>query len=378
MLLFTYSTKEVIYQLSIILTEKCNLNCAYCYCDKSKSNSISSEKAIESIDQFILQQPEESAIFNILFIGGEPFMEFSLMKEIVNHTLQTYPHRKVNFKAVTNGTLIHGEVQQWLIENQKHFSVELSLDGEAESQNKERCNTYNKIDIDFFSKGLKQAIVNKVISPENIHTLANDIIALEQQGFYVKAVIADGVEWSKEKDIDTFSLQLKALIDHYLTHPKQVPFNLLSNALYCLTNSPNTLTKCQAGSSSYSIDTNGDKLPCHRCSDYYNNGDWKIPQEQISLLATDALSSKCKECLVFPICSSCPASIASKLNNTEQCEAYCLMMKSLFHANAYFIVQMLLNCPDHIYFENRPKDQIAASYAGAKKIFAQLDSTQPF
>ena len=366
------------HQLSIIITEKCNLNCSYCYCDKNSTNTVKFETACKRIDDFLFNKSKDSNIIHILFIGGEPFCEFELLQNIVNYTILKYPLLNIHFKVVTNGTLVHGKIQDWLITNQKHFSVELSLDGEKDSQNKSRGNTYNSIDISFFKDKLKHSVVNKVISPSNIESLAKDVIFMENQGFRIKAVIADGVNWSEGNNPEILSQQLKQLINHYIRNKNQQPFNLLCHALYCINNPDITISKCEAGSKSYAIDTKGNIHSCHRCSEYYNNGAWKIPNNKINLQIVPLLNDACKHCCANIICNSCPASVASKIDNHTACKMSCLLSKVLFYANAYFYIQLLMNCPDHIYFRGRNKEQIHSTYKGARHIIENLNPEQAF
>ena len=51
---------------------------------------------------------------SVTFMGGEPFLAFRLIKQIVAYVDEEYRTRKVSYTVVTNGTLVHGEIQDWI------------------------------------------------------------------------------------------------------------------------------------------------------------------------------------------------------------------------------------------------------------------------
>ncbi|MBF0235602.1 MAG: 4Fe-4S cluster-binding domain-containing protein [Desulfamplus sp.] len=64
----------------LTLTHKCNLNCIYCY-EKHDSFSIGFENIIRIIDhEFFSKNDSDEIEFD--FFGGEPFLEFELIKKL--------------------------------------------------------------------------------------------------------------------------------------------------------------------------------------------------------------------------------------------------------------------------------------------------------
>lgn len=93
---------------------------------------------------------EQIDYVEILFHGGEPFIAFQRIKDICEWLwAQEWPTKYICY-ATTNGTLIHNEVKEWLMKNKERFIVGLSLDGTREMHNRNRSNSYDKIDIPFF------------------------------------------------------------------------------------------------------------------------------------------------------------------------------------------------------------------------------------
>ncbi len=356
------------FQLSILITERCNLRCNYCFCDKTSSAAISIERIMQQVEDCVKEHKNEN--INILFIGGEPMIAFDEICEIVKLCDALYPN-KISYKAVSNGTLIHGKIQEWLIEHQHNFSVTLSIDGDRETHNLHRCNSFDKIDIDFFRyryKGSRE--INMVVTPETLPQLAKNVMLWEQQGFYIKTVLADGVTWNMEKDIHILEQQLMLLIAYYLQHESQYPTTLLSSSIYAL-GKVKADQLCTPGKTSLTIIPDGSTVPCYRGTPYYGDKDGYILhalQTSQHQFATNA----CQECIVKDICNTCPAQVAHLALNLEEAISYCQMQKVLFRATAYLQAQMLLTGGNYAYLRRLTYEEQADLIENVKVIFKTL------
>lgn len=83
--------------------------------------------------------------------GGEPFLAFDLIQEITDYICNRKISKPHTIFLTTNGTLVHGKIQDWLIEHSCCVVCGLSLDGTREMHNINRSNSYDSIDLDFFS-----------------------------------------------------------------------------------------------------------------------------------------------------------------------------------------------------------------------------------
>lgn len=108
----------------------------------------------------------------ISFIGGEPLMEFDLMKETYYYAKKVITDQQVIFYATTNGTLLNGEMKSWFSDHRKDFVLGLSLDGMPETHNHNRSNSYELIDIDFFAQTWPQQGLKMTLSDYSLRTLA--------------------------------------------------------------------------------------------------------------------------------------------------------------------------------------------------------------
>ena len=129
--------------LTLELTHRCNLNCEYCCFGKHYANyrshgtaSIPEETAKQAI-RYHLDKPESGR--TITFYGGEPLLEFSLLKRLVFYAEQycaSTGKEPPHFSLTTNGTLLDDDICRFFVEHR--FSVLVSLDGCKESHDRYR------------------------------------------------------------------------------------------------------------------------------------------------------------------------------------------------------------------------------------------------
>jgi uncharacterized protein len=102
---------------------------------------------------------------SIGFGGGEPLLNFSLIKKIVEYTnRKMHPHKRVDFYITTNGSLINDEIALFISQNFKQVGV--SMDGSKSGNDSVRKYANGKgTSIDIL-KGLK--ILLKYISPNKV------------------------------------------------------------------------------------------------------------------------------------------------------------------------------------------------------------------
>lgn len=138
--------------LVLIVSEQCNMRCAYCvfssFYDSSgyrthENNFMSSEVAKKAIDLYFEYnntlecQGYSNRNLNIVFYGGEPLIKFDLIKEIVLYAEQTKrPHQNLVFSASTNLTLLEDKHIDFFIDHDIHLSV--SFDGPIEEHDRYR------------------------------------------------------------------------------------------------------------------------------------------------------------------------------------------------------------------------------------------------
>ncbi|MCL1831775.1 MAG: radical SAM protein [Oscillospiraceae bacterium] len=114
-------------QLTLHLTNKCNLGCKYCFVRRGVER-MTKEIAFKAI-QIGMQGVKTSGI---LFYGGEPLLERQLIYDIVTHTQQIKKETGHNFfyKMTTNGTLLDEDFLKFA--KTYNITIGLSHDGPAQ------------------------------------------------------------------------------------------------------------------------------------------------------------------------------------------------------------------------------------------------------
>jgi len=111
--------------LYLYLTHDCNAACTYCYRKDfvkkldSKKRYMTRKVADDAID-FVMGELETLNAFTINLWGGEPFLNFEVLKYLV----ETYP--QLAFFTNTNGLLIDESIYNWVKEH-KNFTITWSM-----------------------------------------------------------------------------------------------------------------------------------------------------------------------------------------------------------------------------------------------------------
>jgi len=119
------------HHLVLMVAQTCNLRCKYCYGGDGSyggSRAIMPRKtAFKTIDLLVTQSPKKEC--GITFFGGEPLLNFQLIKETVAYAKQRAKERgkRFRFRITTNGTLMDDSVTDFLVKEE--FGLLISHDG---------------------------------------------------------------------------------------------------------------------------------------------------------------------------------------------------------------------------------------------------------
>ena len=179
--------------IMLMLTEHCNLNCRYCY-EKNKSLKTMTYKTAVDILTTELKMDDGFEQCEIQFFGGEPFIEFDLIKKICDFLWKNKWDKRFYCFATTNGTILTDDMKVWLKEHKDEFICALSLDGNKKAHDVNRCNSYDKIDKDFFKNTWPFQPAKMTISPDSLPFLADSVIELHSSGWVFDNNLAYGVD----------------------------------------------------------------------------------------------------------------------------------------------------------------------------------------
>lgn len=145
-------------QLVLNVTEDCNMRCKYCYLSETYKNTrnrtekkMDLDVAISALDYFFskmkkIKKINPGKICVITFYGGEPLLNFKLIKDCIEYIKKKCPLRYI-LNITTNGILLSGNIARYLVENNVYISV--SLDGNKENNDRNRldCNGHGTFEI---------------------------------------------------------------------------------------------------------------------------------------------------------------------------------------------------------------------------------------
>jgi sulfatase maturation enzyme AslB (radical SAM superfamily) len=125
---------EELEQVTLLLTERCNFDCIYCYRRGRDGRTMSERVAATAIG--LLRASAQPAV-ELHFSGGEPLLEFDLLRRIVETAVHQLAGRTaLTLSVSTNGSLLTPERIRYLAE--RGVRLQLSFDGVAAAQDR-RC-----------------------------------------------------------------------------------------------------------------------------------------------------------------------------------------------------------------------------------------------
>lgn len=128
--------------VTFVLTSQCNLRCRYCYQNAKKPGRLSPE-AFQAALQVCLQSGNRAV--EVLFMGGEPLLEFPLIRRAVEFLEDRCPEdMKIRFIVSTNGTLLTDKIVDFLEDHS--FATQLSFDGVSTAQDLRGPATFTVLD----------------------------------------------------------------------------------------------------------------------------------------------------------------------------------------------------------------------------------------
>ena len=146
----------VIKALCLHVAHTCNLNCSYCFASQGKYHG---ERAIMSFEvgkaalDFLVAHSGTRHNLEVDFFGGEPLMNFDVVKKLVAYarSIEKAAGKNFRFTLTTNGMLINDDVIDFA--NREMSNVVLSLDGRKE--------VHDRFRVDYAGKGSWERIVPK-------------------------------------------------------------------------------------------------------------------------------------------------------------------------------------------------------------------------
>lgn len=314
----------VVKALCLHVAHDCNLKCRYCFAEEGeyhgKRSLMSAEVGKKAID-FIIANSGKRRNLEVDFFGGEPLMNFDVVKEIVEYGREQEKLHDKNFRftITTNGILLDDEKQKYINENM--HNVVLSLDGRKEINDymRPRAGGQGSYDIivpkfqklaesrnqtDYYLRGTFTH--NNLDFSKDVFHIADDL-GFKQVS--VEPVVAEATESYAitEDDLDTIFEEYEKLAEQlYIRHKTgEKDFNFF-HFMVDLTGGPciaKRLSGCGSGTEYLAVTPEGDLYPCHQ---FVGQEEYKIGSVYTGIENT-AIREEFANCNVYtkPDCKKC-------------------------------------------------------------------------
>ena len=276
-------TAGVVKALCLHIAHTCNLNCSYCFASQGKYHGdravMSFEVGKRALD-FLVENSGTRHNLEVDFFGGEPLMNFDVVKQLVAYarSIEKEHNKNFRFTLTTNGVLIDDDVIDFA--NREMSNVVLSLDGRKEIHDRFRVDyagkgSFDKI-VPKFQK-LVEARGGKNYYMRGTFTHANpdfleDIKTMLDLGFTelsmepVVCAPGDPAELTDE-DMEIVKDQYEKLAELMLErHREGRPFTFY-HYMIDLTGGPciyKRISGCGSGTEYMAVTPWGDRYPCHQ------------------------------------------------------------------------------------------------------------------
>lgn len=362
-----------ISKITLQLTQQCNFRCKYCIYSENinqqqrshSNNKMSWETAQKAID-FLWHHSVDSDSIDIGFYGGEPLLEFPMIKKAVAYSKKIFKGKDLTFSITSNGTLLTEDIIQFFADHDVHLMI--SLDGPKEINDLNRVfangqGTYDAVmkNIELIKSVNKEYAKNvkysMVINPENdfdcINSVHVDSKAIDKWNIIASLVDKDydseSVNFSENYSYKYEYHKFLAALAHFNQISKDVVSPIVYTAFKTLADDNDKMISmsaispydapggpCIPGQLRLFSDYQGNLYPCERVSETSpvmqigNIYDGFNYDKVVHLLNIGRLTeNQCKHCWAFKYCSICAKaadngtelSVSKKLAHCEDTKA---------------------------------------------------------
>lgn len=273
----------VVKAMCLHVAHDCNLACGYCFAGEGEYHGprglMSAEVGKAAID-FLVKNSGNRHNIEVDFFGGEPLMNFEVVKEVVEYarSIEKEANKNFRFTITTNGVLLDEEKQKYINENM--YNVVLSLDGRQSVNDTMRKTSNGKGSYDLIvpkfqqlaeSRKQQNYYVRGTFTRNNLD-FAKDVIHLADLGFKqvsVEPVVAplDMSYALQEEDVEGLYAEYEALAKEMLKRKQEDrDFNFF-HFMIDLSQGPcahKRLAGCGSGTEYLAATPEGDLYPCHQ------------------------------------------------------------------------------------------------------------------
>jgi len=353
------------FTLEISVTEKCNLGCPYCYV-ANRPTWMTPQVFDSSIPKlYDLMNRSGDSTYHVSFFGGEPLLNFDLIKYAVPFLRNDKKCKGINI--ITNLTMIDEKKAKFLKEN--HVGVSWSFDGMSsnetrpllpllENTNPETGELFDGIlSMYEYKRDLITSLTNGckvMIWPGNTKDMTENFEFLLSWGIEHPdfSIVRDDV-WTKE-DIIVFREECIRLADKWIEKLKQgIPSSVgflrlaILDILFGLVKGKRPFG-CFAGTNGGVLMSSGEFYPCARFASKKimkmdENYNFKYYQKEFNPKNYD----KCEPCRLKQVCNA-GCTYSQIMNDNKPLDSVC----ELFHIYYEQAMRIVEECRDVPIFQD--------------------------
>lgn len=312
--------------LCLNVAHTCNLSCEYCFAKGGKysgPDAIMTKEIARSAIDFLLENSGSHYNLDIDFFGGEPLLNFDVVKDTVAYAKSKEEEYKkhFNFTLTTNGLLLDDEVIDYLNENMKN--VVLSLDGRKEKHDQFRKTLNGKGSYDavvpkfqnFIKKrGDKEYYMRGTFTANNLD-FTKDLQNYIDLGFTrtsLEPVVGkqDETYALKDEHLEKIYSEYEKLADMLMEKIDKNEEFIFYHYMIDLENGPcvhKRISGCGSGTEYMAVTPTGELYPCHQ---FVGNPDFVIGNLKDGIVNKDLVNEfKTCNCYSKEECRACWANM---------------------------------------------------------------------
>ena len=363
-----YLFRKLPMSVTLMLTERCNLACKYCY-ERFSGNlqpkTMSRETVDKTLDRYLTPETlklNESIIWDL--IGGEIMVEFDLLKYTTESIIERYKQygvcpRNITLSFCTNGTLFTPEKREWLEKIKKTIgllNLGLSLDGIKECHDLCRNNSFDRVmeHFDWWKKTFPESGIKGTISPDNLKYLSRNVLfyveELKLPQFYINPTFEG--PWTDEH-VALYGDELTKCAEYFLDHQE---YKVLDNSNLFMNVGVRRTTKenwCGCGTHMRGVSPDGDIYPCLRAvtSDLCKLGNLDTGEDRNKLVPFYLYTRynddhECQACEIVQYCPSCAMQWVEDTGDLFfRSKKLCQMTKVRYQVSKWYFDHMTKEAP---------------------------------